>query len=787
MSSVLVVANPEDRDELVEPLREAGFADIHSDDGGDQTLALYERIRPVVVVISARLSQRDPRALIAAVRDTLLGPAVAIVLIGAPRGPLSTTLGASDLQVDHFLTHPLSPSALLYVVRRATIGFSAAVDASVAAMDADPTAADTDDEPEFEFPQASGADAAAPAWREPTVILNDDGAQPGGDDSAQSGGDRSQLSQADDRPSTDSPSASPRANSPRADSADNASLGDRDRPESIVHITSPTGPRPLGGARERRERSNRAIRLPGLPPSVDSDAGAGAALTWTGTDPGPTPLPEPIPLAESGPFVASQLQFADDLGAELSAELSAELGVELTPSHDGAAEASGDADAAPGPSADDGTFGHSLRRKMSAIEERLFPGRSSPAIIISVPVDDSDSESHPLPDLTAATDEAPSAGAGGERPDGRASEHERGFIERGRHDAALLIQKMYRERVTGQLELSHGDVTKEIVFEFGQPVFASSNQPEDRLATLLARAGIITPEQAQASHLRARERGQRMATELVEFGLLKHSELRPLVQRHLEEIIYSLFPWQTGSYRIRRGQFAADEPIRLSSHPTALILEGVRRKYDLPALIELVGPATSVVEIPDDPLRKTVAAIADLSPDEQALVLSFDGQRTLAELQAATGARELSVYQLAYGLLAVDAARIRRPDDAPAAEGRTDRGASSGAPESAETGPDATGLDAEIDIDRQRILAKHAMVDNSDYFSLLGVRRDATAFEVRRAYESMRRTFDPDQVEPALRAELEAKLADIREVLDEAYLVLRDDQLRGAYLKNLGD
>jgi len=78
-------------------------------------------------------------------------------------------------------------------------------------------------------------------------------------------------------------------------------------------------------------------------------------------------------------------------------------------------------------------------------------------------------------------------------------------------------------------------------------------------------------------------------------------------------------------------------------------------------------------------------------------------------------------------------------------------------------------------------------VTEADYFALLGVRRDATAFVIRRAYQAARRDFATDSFPVDLRRELARELDDIATCLDEAFRVLRDDRLRVGYLSNLVD
>ena len=82
--------------------------------------------------------------------------------------------------------------------------------------------------------------------------------------------------------------------------------------------------------------------------------------------------------------------------------------------------------------------------------------------------------------------------------------------------------------------------------------------------------------------------------------------------------------------------------------------------------------------------------------------------------------------------------------------------------------------ETDLAIDRQRVMAKYALVNESDYFTLLGVRRDATSFEIRRAYEAARRDYALVGFPPELQRELAEPLGEITRVIEEAYQVLRE-------------
>src|SRR5262249_58592480 len=131
------------------------------------------------------------------------------------------------------------------------------------------------------------------------------------------------------------------------------------------------------------------------------------------------------------------------------------------------------------------------------------------------------------------------------------------------------------------------------------PVFASSNEPGDRMGELLVREGKITAAQYERCQSHVAESGRRMGEILVDFGYLKRRELLPAVRRHVEDIVYSLFGWDHGHYHLTLDPTASGERIRLSRHPASLILEGIRRKLDRTALERLVGAPTTVIDRAD--------------------------------------------------------------------------------------------------------------------------------------------------------------------------------------------
>jgi CheY-like chemotaxis protein len=435
-------------------------------------------------------------------------------------------------------------------------------------------------------------------------------------------------------------------------------------------------------------------------------------------------------------------------------------------------------------------FARQLRQKMSAMAQRLFAHPGS-AGALEAALDSAPRHDHQIEFDLAALVEEPALvdipeisplrthvtpifretqpgtwDSGGKESRDRIPDS--GDLIRGLCDAPAIVVRMWTLSATGRVFFCRGETEKIVFFDQGRLVFASSTELHDRMGELLYREGKITHAQYMHSKSLVAESGRRMGEVLVELGYLKRRELYPAVRRHVEDIIYSLFAWDHGTYRISVEERATTERIRLARHPEALVLEGIRRKLDRNALERLVGPPSTVLELHDRERLAGLAAAIELSPEERAALAAIDGQADLPAVARASGLAVAAVLPLAWALIVLGYVTARR--------------------EVAEVADETSHVgESDLAIDRERVRARWQLVAEADYFALLGVRRDATSFEIRRAYEAARRDFAAEGFPGELRHELARELDDIATVLDEAFRVLRDDSLRREYLAHLVD
>ncbi len=785
---VLIVADPDRIADLASGLAPA---EVLVSSGGDDTIDLFEERRPAVVVVTATLEAGDSKALIDALRSMVRRSEVEIVLVGDEAGPIRTVLDAHDMGPVRFVTSPVAPRALRAAVAMgieavSMVRGSAVASGEIKIIDA-PTSGDVRidqrarwealadsfvSELDDEYPPSDEAEALPP----PIVIRPRRVTDPPVDAEvapvqAWRPGTTSEIRERD---------TSNRWTAPEPPARE---------PTLIIRDPDPTDAAQSGTA-SGSSRTATASWPPPIAPAATptrSPEHRAVADAWSGA----------LPLAD---LVASKTESTidDELGLD---EFDEDIVVGDDPPREVRMAIVDDLrDREPPPlppptataSLDGRDFARQLRAKMSMMAQRLFQGGDAntpqPAVDLGPRHDH-----HTEIDLAALGDE-PVLDRGVTEIEARAvlrhdvrdmttspgswdtQIRERGLpdtgeIVRGLSDAPMLLAKMFAQASTGRIGFRHGDPGTErvVFFDQGRPVFASSSEPRDRMGELLVREGKITAAQYERCQVVALESGRRMGEILVDFGYLKRRELLPAVRRHVEDILYSLFGMDRGTYHIAIDATPCAERIRLSRHPAALILEGIRRKLDRSSLDRLIGSPSTVIEVPDRERLGGIINLSDLAVEERGALAAIDGQADLATVARTAGVDVADVLPLAWGLCVLGLATARRtdtevPDESSALVGETD-----------------------LAIDRERVRARWQLVSEADYFALLGVRRDATAFEIRRAYQSARRDFAADGFPTDLRRELAQELDDISHVLDEAFRVLRDDRLRTTYLTNLID
>jgi len=746
--SIVIAANPYEAEMCRRALVETGLRVVVAE-GGEGALEAVRAEKPLVLVIALGIFGVEPLELLRATRAEL--PALPVFLIGDRDGELPDEDAAAKVGATRLFLRPIDVDALADAIEKRAVEAEVAEDVAEAMREFDVRPPTID---------------AAPLVEEAIVELE-------------------------------------------ADYGDDAEANATHELAKIALKRVPT------------EVMKGIIEVPASKPHVEASAEkVEATLEIDADEPTPPPQAAPDELRVARPLdvqppptiAVEPLMRADDALGDLGMQQ-----LMVTPSF-----VAKKADEAPRQPAFDerSTFARRLESELSAAERRLFPDSPSTVSarrdeyedalgdidldalgIDTIPGIGADALDAAL-DLkprnghvnggngAAAELSPPSLAASQARPTATLPDDEGDLATT---DVATLLATLHAAGFSGAVTLQRGDGDKTIYFDTGTPVAARSTFAHDRLPDMLLREGVITREQhARASDLPATGRG--VAQKLVELGLLKSSELFATLRRHAEEIIYSCFGWERGRYRLSPVEPAVEERVRLGVHPWALFVEGVRRKYGLERLVEHVGPPETVLT-PTTLLARALDEGA-FSAAERARAELIDGERSLSELSlGAVGAPlgEGELYALAWALVAIGAARLGGGGEAQTGAGvravptliTSSYGEATDRRTRPRPGERARDRDVDRAIDKERVLAKRAQVQDGDYFAILGLGRDASAREVARAFERLKREFAPERFADPVRDELSDALAEIGEVLDEAHRVLADDSMRASYRAHL--
>ncbi len=241
--------------------------------------------------------------------------------------------------------------------------------------------------------------------------------------------------------------------------------------------------------------------------------------------------------------------------------------------------------------------------------------------------------------------------------------------------AARLIGAFHVARETGEVAFEEGGRRQIVYFDSGRPVYSASNRSEDRLGNFIADQLRLDQTAVSSAREEARTHGRALTSVLIQRGWVDRPQLDRVVHRHTRQMLLNLFSWADGAYRIRF-QRREDLPTPEASIDTGrLVLEGVRDRFTLARLSELLPDFVRPMPSPNSPFHWYALPIDD---HEARALLLVTGSRTVRELadKAPPELDERRVRALVYGLLVLGvlvAGRSRSRPIAPATDGGGDQ------------------------------------------------------------------------------------------------------------------
>ena len=329
----------------------------------------------------------------------------------------------------------------------------------------------------------------------------------------------------------------------------------------------------------------------------------------------------------------------------------------------------------------------------------------------------------------------------------------------GPGDAPRALGRAIASRVSGALVLASGDDQRRIVLHDGDVVTAGSTAPVESLVAFLAARGDLDRDLVQRLTGKLPPFGRHAGAALVAHGYLGQDDLWPVLRAHAEWIMGRAILIETGTCELE-----SDPPARYKAEPgvfggatgAEVFVDTIQRVISPEAALQRLGGYGA--RLAPGP-RPGMLAECALTPEEEDAMRAAPGH-TVHEF-AGDGPTER--WALLFGLVCLEVL-----DALPAVAAPKKRAEAVADP-----------LDDEAL--RARVRARLALVEEGDYFALLGVPRSATSYEIRRAYLELRRTFEPSRILTATTADLADDVRLVVEVVEEAYEILRDAPRRERY------
>ena len=322
---------------------------------------------------------------------------------------------------------------------------------------------------------------------------------------------------------------------------------------------------------------------------------------------------------------------------------------------------------------------------------------------------------------------------------------------------AEIFRDLYAGERSGVLDLSRGNIEKQIYFDRGMILFAESGADDENLGRRLVSEGKISPGALSEARRNISE-PKDLAQALVNRGLIGKETLSHTVRYIVEQVVQSVFQWEGGTARFSEGwllQEIFESDILLTFE---VILKGIGSMVGFEPIQEAMKGLDNRLKL-RRPSPVPLERVA-LSPAHGYILSRVDGQSRLQDILALLPpAEEGLACRFLYGLLVMGVVSY----DPPIGESAFRVTAI------LRDHADTVALEG---LQERMVLETYASLKNKNPHEVLGLRSGATRDTTERAYEEAKDRFSRDRILPRIRDRLRSELAVIESRFVEAYLTL---------------
>lgn len=326
-------------------------------------------------------------------------------------------------------------------------------------------------------------------------------------------------------------------------------------------------------------------------------------------------------------------------------------------------------------------------------------------------------------------------------------------------ELARLMVQLCEAKVELKAELAVPGGRRTLWLKGGEVIAAETTFQHESMLDRARRDGLIDARQEKELKLLRNATPRETLSVLKSRGWIRDEETVPMAQRYVEQVVLEALSEPGCDYRLSEDAITGGA---MEAAPLKTLLpmlaEALRRSLPADKLLESLGGSEAVPFTTDSVLDPRALGFSD---KERRMLSYLDGEANVEDLALASGLKPESAYRSLMVAKLLGLIDLKLPDRPSAAAG----------PE----------------LDLQRLEAKYDQVQDADYFSILGLPRDAGAEEVERAWLRLAEEFDPIRYSGHPDASVQQRATVVHGLIEEAARALRDDRRREEYARHLVD
>ena len=382
-----------------------------------------------------------------------------------------------------------------------------------------------------------------------------------------------------------------------------------------------------------------------------------------------------------------------------------------------------------------------------------------------------------------------------------------------------LLLNLYGDKRTGILIIS-SRVKLKLYFSNGIPIFAEGGDFGTALGRILMENGKISKADLEKAMEVAVKNKRRIGDVLVEMGLVSPHELNSFLEIQIKEKIINGFNYLQGTYSFKPESGFVSRIVGYKINLLQVLYEGIKRFVDILNIEDIFsskeGVSSEIKLSPD--LRVGVSGVSFSPRESRFIQLLKDG--AINDVLSTSRLSREETLKLLYFLHLLGLLKVSNPEPHPEVKEQSVDAIvkNQGVAEVNTSQEDVITLEEEIteteskppregvgnvkieksDISHNEeikankvkkekkkvvtdeILNLHSMLNQKNYYELLGVNIDSKKEEIRAAYFGLAKKFHPD-AHPDLDKDTKQKAEDVFATITLAYQTLSDDERRDQY------